>query len=66
MCEWTKRASFRRQNPVNEEEISEAFARERTKVNGGHQVLNPEKLLKPRLVGVLFRASVVPLARHPT
>ena len=27
--------------PVNEEEISEAFARERRKVNGGHQASVP-------------------------
>ena len=38
ICEWTKRAFLLQKEPVNEEEISEPFARERRKVNGGHSL----------------------------
>ena len=33
-----KRAFLLRRKPVNEEEVSEPFAREQRKVNGGHEV----------------------------
>ena len=36
ICDWTKRAFSLRKKPANEEEISEPFAHEWRKVNGGH------------------------------